>query len=109
MQLQPVLVLVCTSLHHMGNQSDGWLGTVVCGTEPALDASVAEGFAERCRQSVRTCQDAGCSATAGPNDFCRLELEEDKLPEASSTSHAAARLTLTSLIRLNKQLNAKRD
>lgn len=92
MQLQPVLVFVCASLHHMGNQSDGSLGTVVCGTEPALDVSVAEGFAElRRHTTVHTCQDAGCSVTVGLNDFCRLELDEDKLPEASSTSHAAAR------------------
>lgn len=42
----------------MGNQSDRSLGTVVCGTEPALDASVAEGFAEPSRQgTVHTCQD----------------------------------------------------
>ena len=53
MQLQPVLVFVCASLHHIRNQSYRSLGT-----EPALDASGADRFAELCRQrTVHTCQD----------------------------------------------------
>lgn len=69
-----MLVLVRTSLRHVGNQSGGSLR----GTEPALDASVAEGFAELCRQrtvqNLDTVPKAGCPVTAGINDFCRPEL-----------------------------------
>lgn len=39
---------------------------------------------------------AGCSETVGLNDFCRLELDKDELPEANCTSHTAAQITLIS-------------
>lgn len=37
---------------------------------------------------------AGRSETVGLNDFCRLELDKDELPEANRTSHTAAQIML---------------
>lgn len=44
---------------------------------------------------------AGCSETGGLNDFCRLELDKDELPEANCTSHTAAQIMLISSASLN--------
>ncbi|CAG02056.1 unnamed protein product [Tetraodon nigroviridis] len=54
----------------------------------------------------------GGSVTVGRNDFCRVAADKNwtktQLPQANGTSHTAARITLTSPVRLYKQLNFKK-